>query len=186
VCPSACFRIYTSNSSYVTSASWFGNLNAVANPVKWVQDKLVPKTRAEAAKEDVQEARRAQAAKGELGLLDTIAEQEPGSAKDEQVKGAKKERVKADHVSLWPLSPRRTYIYIPYFKHKYSTANFKISHRKLNDLGRQIASKPVDYALLQMHFSEKRASQRVKTMLATAKKHAVLYKKMDETKLVVG
>ena len=71
-------------------------------------------------------------------------------------------------------------------QHKYSTANFKISHRKLNLLGRQISGKPIDYAILQMQFSEKRASARVMNMLATARDHAVRYKKLNESKLVVG
>ncbi|KAF8974571.1 ribosomal protein L22/L17, partial [Flammula alnicola] len=70
--------------------------------------------------------------------------------------------------------------------HKYSTANFKISHRKLNMLGRQIAGKPIDYAILQMQFSEKRASKRIMNMLATARDHAARYKRLDEGKLVVA
>ena len=68
---------------------------------------------------------------------------------------------------------------------KYSTANFKISHRKLNMLGRQIAGKPIDSAIVQMMFSEKRASKRLKSMLVVAKDHAVT-RGMDEKKLVVG
>ncbi len=53
-------------------------------------------------------------------------------------------------------------------------------------LGRQISGKPVDYAILQMQFSEKRASSRVLNMLATARDHAVRYKKLTESKLIVG
>lgn len=71
-------------------------------------------------------------------------------------------------------------------QHKYSTGNFKISHRKLNMIGRQIAGKPVDSAILQMMFSEKRASKRIKSMLVVAKSHAVKLKSLDEGKLVVG
>ncbi|OCH92877.1 ribosomal protein L22 [Obba rivulosa] len=70
--------------------------------------------------------------------------------------------------------------------HKYSTANFKISHRKLNKLGRQISGKPIDMAILQMMFSEKRASKRVKSMLAIARSHAINYKGLEEQKLVVA
>lgn len=70
-------------------------------------------------------------------------------------------------------------------QHKYSTANFKISHRKLNMLGRQISGKPIDYAILQMEFSEKRASKRLRSMLVLAKKHAIAYKNLDPSKLVV-
>jgi large subunit ribosomal protein L22 len=56
----------------------------------------------------------------------------------------------------------------------------------LNDLGRQISQKPIDWALLQMQFSEKRASTRIRSMLVVAKQHAVKYKKLDQDKLIVG
>ena len=62
----------------------------------------------------------------------------------------------------------------------------RISHRKLNLLSRQIAGKPIDHAILQMQFSEKRVSTRLKNMLATAKHHAVKYKGMEASKLIVG
>lgn len=61
-----------------------------------------------------------------------------------------------------------------------------MSNRKLNKIGRQIAGKPIDYAILQMKFSEKRVSNRVKSMLAVAKDHAQNYKSLDPSKLVVG
>lgn len=70
-------------------------------------------------------------------------------------------------------------------QHKYSTANFKISHRKLNKLGRQLSGKPIDSAILQMTFSEKRASKRIRNMLVVAKSHAAL-KGIDPKKMVVG
>ena len=73
-----------------------------------------------------------------------------------------------------------------FMQHKYSTANFKISHRKLNMLGRQIAGQPIDMAIMQMKFSEKRASKRIKSMLVVAKDHATAYKSLDASKLVVG
>ena len=52
-------------------------------------------------------------------------------------------------------------------------------------LGRQIAGKPIDSAILQMMFSDKRASKRIKSMLVVAKDHAQ-GKGMDATKIVVG
>ena len=61
-----------------------------------------------------------------------------------------------------------------------------MSHRKLNMLGRQISGKPIDYAILQMQFSEKRAGTRILNMLATARDHASRYKRLQEGKLVVG
>jgi hypothetical protein len=53
-------------------------------------------------------------------------------------------------------------------------------------LGRQISGKPIDYAILQMKFSEKRASKRIKSMLVVARDHAINYKRLDGSKLVVG
>ena len=52
-------------------------------------------------------------------------------------------------------------------------------------LGRQIAGKPIDMAILQMQFSEKRASNRLKSMLVMAKQHATRLKGLDAKKLVV-
>ena len=53
-------------------------------------------------------------------------------------------------------------------------------------LGRQISGKPIDMAILQMQFSEKRASTRIKSMLVGAKNHATKLKGLDEKKLIVG
>ena len=53
-------------------------------------------------------------------------------------------------------------------EHKYSTAAFKISPRKLQLLANQISGQPIDYAILQMQFSPKRAAKRVLSTLALA------------------
>jgi len=53
-------------------------------------------------------------------------------------------------------------------------------------LGRQISGKPIDYAILQMQFSQKRHAKRLRGMLVVARKHAVEYKGLDRSKLVVG
>ncbi|KAG8927727.1 hypothetical protein FRC03_011475 [Tulasnella sp. 419] len=58
-------------------------------------------------------------------------------------------------------------------EHKYSTAMFKMSPRKLNMLGRQISGKPIDHAILQMQFSDKRAAKRIKSTLCLARDHAI-------------
>lgn len=60
-----------------------------------------------------------------------------------------------------------------------------MSHRKLALLARQISGKPIDHAILQMQFSEKRPSTRIKNMLVTAKDHAARYKHLDQSKLIV-
>lgn len=52
-------------------------------------------------------------------------------------------------------------------------------------LGRQISGKPIDMAILQMQFSEKRAGRRLKSMLVMAKQHATRLKGLDAKKLVV-
>ncbi|CAE6440614.1 unnamed protein product [Rhizoctonia solani] len=71
-------------------------------------------------------------------------------------------------------------------QHKYSTAVFKISRRKLNLLANQISGKPVDSAILQMEFSDKRASRRIKSTLCLARDHAEMYKGLARDKLVVA
>ncbi|KAF7352793.1 WD-REPEATS-REGION domain-containing protein [Mycena venus] len=70
--------------------------------------------------------------------------------------------------------------------HKETTVPFVISHRKLNKLGRQIAGKPIDYAILQMQFSEKRAGSKIKDLLLSAKQKAVQRRRMDSPTLVVA
>lgn len=52
-------------------------------------------------------------------------------------------------------------------------------------LANQISGKPIDWAILQMQFSEKRASTRIMNMLATAKDHATRYKHLNRSKLIV-
>lgn len=60
----------------------------------------------------------------------------------------------------------------------------KISPRKLTMLASQISGKPIDYALLQMKFSEKRASKHVEALLEELKTKAIL-EKMPIKKLIV-
>lgn len=70
-------------------------------------------------------------------------------------------------------------------EHKYSTAAFKISPRKLQLLANQISGQPIDYAILQMQFSPKRAAKRVLSTLALARDHAAA-KGMQVPRLVVS
>lgn len=130
--------------------------------MSWVRNKLQLQTLEKNSKEEVEAARRAQIEKGQGSVFDALPPVEGES----------------EGVVARPSKPKRT-------EHKYSTANFKISHRKLNLLGRQIAGKPIDSAILQMTFSEKRASKRIKSMLVVAKDHAQRLG-MDEKKLVVA
>lgn len=70
-------------------------------------------------------------------------------------------------------------------EHKYSTAKFKISPRKLSMLAHQISGHPIDYAILQMQFSPKRASKRILSTLALARDHAAA-KGMQVPRLIVS
>ncbi|KAF7292486.1 Dolichyl-diphosphooligosaccharide--protein glycosyltransferase subunit 1 [Mycena chlorophos] len=69
---------------------------------------------------------------------------------------------------------------------KSKTVPFIVSHRKLNKLGRQIAGKPIDHAILQMQFSNKRASSKIRDLLLEAKQRAIRLRKMDEPMIVVA
>ncbi|KDR83749.1 hypothetical protein GALMADRAFT_236103 [Galerina marginata CBS 339.88] len=151
--------------AYTRNASLF-------RPLDWVKDKLGPGVKETPSVKEVQAAKEQAKKKGTANLFEDVTEVKPSGpvpAKNKTVVRGVKGPAK--------LKPN---------SHKYSTANFKISHRKLNMLGRQIAGKPIDYAILQMQFSEKRASKRIMNMLATARDHASRYKRLQEGKLVVA
>ncbi|ORX58707.1 ribosomal protein L22 [Hesseltinella vesiculosa] len=57
-------------------------------------------------------------------------------------------------------------------EYRWSTANFKGSHRKLNMIARQLRNLTVDEAIRQMEFSPKRASSKILHNLAFARKNA--------------
>ncbi|KAH7102910.1 ribosomal protein L22, partial [Auriculariales sp. MPI-PUGE-AT-0066] len=63
---------------------------------------------------------------------------------------------------------------------------FKISPRKLQKLARQIAGSPVDYAILQMQFSDKKAARKIKGLLEEARDDAQRVMGMNRGKLVVS
>lgn len=109
-----------------------------------------------------QEAKKEAVVKGEASIFDAVQE-EVGSKSDGTAAKAKK----------------------AYDEHRYRTASFKISPRKLNMLSRQIAGKPIDQAILQMEFSDKRASGRIKSTLCVARDHALL-KGIPRDRMVVG
>jgi len=134
------------------------------SPLKWLRESLAPTVRKDRA-EDIAAARRVEAEQGQSSVFNSLV---PVAEGDNAVDAAVT-KPKAHYTS-----------------HKYSTANFKISHRKLNMLGRQISGQPVDMAIMQMKFSEKRASNRIKSMLVVAKDHATAYKNLDPSKLIVG
>ncbi|KAJ3515342.1 hypothetical protein NLJ89_g1816 [Agrocybe chaxingu] len=141
-------------------------------PLDWVKGKLASGIKETQSPEEVQAAKEQAKKQGTSNVFeDVVTVKPPALPRAKKVKQIAKSR----------LPPKQ----LPN-SHKYSTANFKISHRKLNMLGRQIAGKPIDYAILQMQFSEKRASTRIMNMLATARDHAGRYKRLQEGKLVVA
>ncbi|KAF9057586.1 ribosomal protein L22/L17 [Panaeolus papilionaceus] len=140
-------------------------------PLDWVKERLGPGVKELQSEEEIQAAKEKAKEQGTGGLFDEVEIVEPALPKP-----SKEHKIfdKREPPKKKPDS------------HKYSTANFKISHRKLNMLGRQLSGKPIDYAILQMQFSEKRASKRIMNMLATARDHAARYKRLEESKLVVA
>ncbi|EIE83601.1 hypothetical protein G6F46_007125 [Rhizopus delemar] len=63
-------------------------------------------------------------------------------------------------------------------EYKFSSANFRASPRKLNMIARQIRNLPVDEAIKQMEFSDKRTAKKVLHNLAFARKNAADQKDM--------
>ncbi|KAF9780192.1 ribosomal protein L22 [Thelephora terrestris] len=146
-----------------THVQWIPRRGMFNNPFNWIANKLSPTTTQKEDEASHEVARQKRAEEGKGSLFDAAAAQteKPTLAT--------------------PVVPRKKYT-----EHKYSTAHFKISQRKLNKIGRQIAGKPIDYAILQMKFSEKRVSTRIQSMLNLAKKHAVTYKGLNPEKLIVS
>ncbi|KZT74271.1 mitochondrial 50S ribosomal protein L22 [Daedalea quercina L-15889] len=124
----------------------------------WIRDTFGMAVREKNTEEELAAVRKMQAEKGESSVFESIPE-EAAVQKDTKKK---------------------------YTEHQSSTSNFKISHRKLNMLGRQISGKPIDMAILQMQFSEKRASTRIKGMLVVAKNHATGLKGLNPKRLIVS
>ena len=172
------------------------NEHSAAGPLGWIGEALSPNVRKKQSEEEKEAARREQAQKGTGGLLDASLvqpvkkTQAPTSTRTfeeiAKARAAKKAKEGPSDVIVrltHTLVPRKLYLLYS-LQHKYSTTNFKHSHRKLNKLGNQIAGKPIDVAILQMQFSEKRNSKRIKSMLATAKQHAT-QKGLDPERLLV-
>ncbi|KAF8476512.1 mitochondrial 50S ribosomal protein L22 [Gautieria morchelliformis] len=151
-----------------TSGVQWNTKRGMANPLNWVRERIIPRARQEVSRQEQEAARKRDEEKGQGSLFDAV----PKLIK-QQEKEAGEQHVVSKKVKV-------------HTQHKYSTANFKISHRKLNMLARQIAGKPIDHAILQMEFSQKRAAKRIKSSLVLARQHAVEYKGMDRSKLIIG
>ncbi|KAH9965869.1 mitochondrial 50S ribosomal protein L22 [Russula dissimulans] len=137
------------------------------NPFEWFRSTVNPGLREKRSNRKIDTAKRAKVEDESESVFDAVAAaEEEQSSQRKDAKPSVGVTRQSDH-------------------HKYSTANFKISHRKLNKLGRQISGKPIDSAILQMTFSEKRASKRIRNMLVLAKSHAIL-KGINPRKMVVA
>ncbi|KAG8860562.1 hypothetical protein FRB96_003816 [Tulasnella sp. 330] len=138
-------------------------------PADWIRNAIRSRTQYQEpeAKVDRQEARKEAVEKGEGSVFDAVR-QDLSADEDQAATGFKAGKLKKIHT-----------------EHKYSTGEFKISPRKLNDLSRQIAGKPVDVAILQMQFSDKRAAGRIKSTLCVARDHAIL-KGIPRERMVVS
>ncbi|KIP07041.1 hypothetical protein PHLGIDRAFT_106227 [Phlebiopsis gigantea 11061_1 CR5-6] len=148
---------------------WDARRHASWTPLSWIRDQITLKYREQASPEEVAKARKEQVKQGQGSIFESV---------NEVTHDGTQKALPTEIVISSPKAKKHT-------EHKYSTANFKMSHRKLNMLGRQISGKPIDSAILQMMFSEKRASNRIKSMLVVAKDHATA-KGLEEKKLVVA
>ncbi|KDQ15427.1 hypothetical protein BOTBODRAFT_173913 [Botryobasidium botryosum FD-172 SS1] len=135
-------------------------------PTEWIKGKLRSSLRREDKASEVEAAKAERAERGQANLFDAIKPPAPLEGEPENTAEGKQKVVAAEH--------------------RYSTASFRISPRKLNMLARQVAGKPIDAAILQMVFSDKRASKRIKSMLVVARDHAEMYKNMPRDKLVIS
>ncbi|GAA5934413.1 mitochondrial 54S ribosomal protein uL22m MRPL22 [Sporobolomyces koalae] len=102
----------------------------------------------------------------------------------EQPKGLFDQVVEQEQVALARESQPHFKTKQPTF-HKSSTANFKTSKRKLNDLARLVAGRTADEALLQLQATQKKQAPRLLSMIALARDHAIA-KGLKREKLVIA
>jgi large subunit ribosomal protein L22 len=158
-----------------------GSASFGTNPFEWFRAAVNPGLREQRSSREIDAAKRTKAEDESQSVFDTVV---PGEEKAQKGSTSSVGMPRqSDHVRKYP--PAKLTVMNTFAQHKYSTANFKISHRKLNKLGRQISGKPIDSAILQMTFSEKRASKRIRNMLVIAKSHATL-KGIDRKKMIIG
>ncbi|KAJ3563846.1 hypothetical protein NP233_g8675 [Leucocoprinus birnbaumii] len=139
------------------------------NPLGWVKEKVAPQHREKQSKEEIAEAKKQAAQEGnQVGLFDAppkVVEKKQPKARETRALSSVSRRGK-------PIETKEPIL-------RSHTGSSTCSPTK-------ISGKPIDWAILQMQFSEKRASTRIMNMLATAKDHAQRYKKMDQSKLIVS
>ncbi|KAJ6613453.1 ribosomal protein L22/L17 [Mycena sp. CBHHK59/15] len=153
------------------------------NPINWLQRTFSPALAESQEKEGQKET-----AEQKTTESSNIFAQEPTSPKADPTSSTPKSQALRTR-PVRPV-PHTANVRVPSgietLFHKESTDPFAMSHRKLNKLGRQIAGKPIDYAILQMQFSNKRAGSKIKDLLMTAKQQAVQRRRMDSPTLIVA
>ncbi|KAF8311167.1 ribosomal protein L22 [Clavulina sp. PMI_390] len=153
----------------------------------WLRSDLTEKViKDQPSASEVEAAKQAQEAQGEANLFDSVSRKIESREQEELRKAVGGDVPEGMTAAEARRMMKRKAGKPAHTEHRYSTASFKISHRKLNALGRQISGKPIDQAVLQMMFSEKKASTRIKSMLCIARDHAVDYKGLDRSRLVVS
>ncbi|GJJ07075.1 hypothetical protein Clacol_001274 [Clathrus columnatus] len=146
--------------------------DGMANPFNWVRERFAPTTLEPMTRTEEQTMRETDKAKGQGSVFDEVPK---------LLEKAEAETKPEDSLKFRPPQISKNKL-----QQKAATSFFKISHRKLNLLGQQISGKPIDYAILQMEFSHKRAAKRVKNMLVVARNHAMENKDLDRSKLIVA
>ncbi|PAV21293.1 mitochondrial 50S ribosomal L22 [Pyrrhoderma noxium] len=139
---------------------WHQRRGAAFSPMEWFKKTLTPQIREQNSEKEIQQAREEAKESGQASVFE-YQEFSQTDGNEKLVSGEKAT------------------------EHRGATRNFKISHRKLNKLANQISGKPIDSAILQMSFSEKRASERIKGMLAQTKSVAIA-RGLDPERLVVS
>jgi len=156
------------------------------NPIPALRDKLATLRRQSDDPEQLHKAIRKTTSGNEGNVFDAVGDRVSDTLLRRTERTIRERREKVAESSSSSLGLQQSAKPAKVFDHhKYSTPTFKISHRKLNLLANQITGKPIDYAILQMTFSEKRASKRVRAALETAKDHAERYKGLQREKLIV-
>lgn len=117
-------------------------------------------------------------------LVEEIRAKYPETLVSAETAAKRKPGYKATEVSSLSASGYQV-SFMSLLQHRYSTAWFKHSDRKLNDLSRLIARLPVDQAILQMQLSDKKPAKRILSTLALARDHAIA-KGLAREKLIVG
>lgn len=153
--------------------------NSVWSSLNWVRDTLQPKGRKQDSEKEIQQAREAAKESGTANVF----EYDDIVPTTEVPQKSKPSKVCCARVTFSAYAVD-AHNYHEYMKHDCRTRILRISHRKLNKLANQISGKPVDTAILQMRFSEKRVSERIRLMLEQAKRVAV-ERGLEKERLVV-